>query len=353
MNLPRAAIAAVVVASSGSLEVRADEDHEFIAPTSNSVRSPCPGMNVLANHGYIHRDGKAVDLFGELAQGLEDMFGLAADAHSTAFLQRMLVGGLAVTQKGNRTLVNLDAFSNHVRDASLVKHDAYVEDPQKLFSKTVFQSWIDSCEGESCTMGDVVDAMVARMEETCADNPNPFANPRVLSSFAISKAADVFFYTTLQADPTEDYSLGSTINATELRVFVEENRLPDGFTTRAEAGLPTWSPFAEPAFPEVMARVCTAILTLKAGGCDAIPTGQCEPPPPPAAEGAAAKDGEDDSAVKENSTVVDNAEGEGGGSNEAIVDDTEGGGDDDSAASVAVRGGGLAILAIAALLLGY
>lgn len=31
--------------------------HSFQAPRSNDHRGPCPGLNALANHGYISRDG--------------------------------------------------------------------------------------------------------------------------------------------------------------------------------------------------------------------------------------------------------------------------------------------------------
>jgi hypothetical protein len=31
--------------------------HTFKAPTRNDQRGPCPGLNALANHGYISRDG--------------------------------------------------------------------------------------------------------------------------------------------------------------------------------------------------------------------------------------------------------------------------------------------------------
>ena len=31
--------------------------HEFRAPRPNDLRGPCPGLNALANHGYIARDG--------------------------------------------------------------------------------------------------------------------------------------------------------------------------------------------------------------------------------------------------------------------------------------------------------
>ena len=31
--------------------------HAFKAPSSSDQRGPCPGLNALANHGYIARDG--------------------------------------------------------------------------------------------------------------------------------------------------------------------------------------------------------------------------------------------------------------------------------------------------------
>ncbi|KAJ7848181.1 hypothetical protein B0H14DRAFT_3867300, partial [Mycena olivaceomarginata] len=37
-----------------------DADHPFIAPGPNDMRGPCPGMNTLANHGYISRKYKVL-----------------------------------------------------------------------------------------------------------------------------------------------------------------------------------------------------------------------------------------------------------------------------------------------------
>ncbi|TFK23902.1 aromatic peroxygenase precursor [Coprinopsis marcescibilis] len=36
-----------------------DKDHPFRAPGPNDQRGPCPGLNTLANHGYLPRDGVA------------------------------------------------------------------------------------------------------------------------------------------------------------------------------------------------------------------------------------------------------------------------------------------------------
>ncbi|KAJ7350928.1 Chloroperoxidase [Mycena albidolilacea] len=34
----------------------------WIAPTATNVRSPCPGLNTLANHGYLPRSGKNISV---------------------------------------------------------------------------------------------------------------------------------------------------------------------------------------------------------------------------------------------------------------------------------------------------
>jgi hypothetical protein len=49
--------------------------HAFKAPGQNDQRGPCPGLNALANHGYIARNG--VTSFAEVViainQGLSDL----------------------------------------------------------------------------------------------------------------------------------------------------------------------------------------------------------------------------------------------------------------------------------------
>lgn len=52
------------------------DDRAWIAPTSDAVRSPCPGTNTLANHGFINRNGKGITREA-FQQGFLDAFGLS------------------------------------------------------------------------------------------------------------------------------------------------------------------------------------------------------------------------------------------------------------------------------------
>lgn len=61
-------------------------EHEFIAPTSSDQRGPCPGLNALANHGYINRDG--VTSLVEAAAAINEVWGMGLDIGGVSILAR-------------------------------------------------------------------------------------------------------------------------------------------------------------------------------------------------------------------------------------------------------------------------
>lgn len=69
----------------GSLEKRVGFDpstqlvsttdaHAFVAPGPSDLRGPCPGLNAMANHGYIPHNGVAT--ITQFVQGTYDVFGM-------------------------------------------------------------------------------------------------------------------------------------------------------------------------------------------------------------------------------------------------------------------------------------
>ncbi|KAI7223368.1 Cloroperoxidase [Hortaea werneckii] len=52
-------------------------DHAFKAPSSNDQRGPCPGLNALANHGYINRDG--ITSLIDVTTAIHHVYGMAID----------------------------------------------------------------------------------------------------------------------------------------------------------------------------------------------------------------------------------------------------------------------------------
>ncbi|KZP15387.1 Cloroperoxidase [Athelia psychrophila] len=66
-----------------------DDDHPFQEPASNAQRGGCPGLNIMANYGYIDRSG--VTTATELLWAQQEMLGLAPD------LAAALVGLTAIS----------------------------------------------------------------------------------------------------------------------------------------------------------------------------------------------------------------------------------------------------------------
>ncbi|KAJ3780760.1 hypothetical protein GGU10DRAFT_414681 [Lentinula aff. detonsa] len=63
-------------ASTTSIASR-DEDHTYIRPTfPNDSRAPCPGLNTLANHGYIPRSGRDIS-FLTLVRAIMEVYNIS------------------------------------------------------------------------------------------------------------------------------------------------------------------------------------------------------------------------------------------------------------------------------------
>ncbi|KAJ9477203.1 HEME_HALOPEROXIDASE domain-containing protein [Pseudozyma hubeiensis] len=117
------------------------DEHKFIAPGPNDIRGPCPGLNLLANHGYLNRNGVTT-----LTQGIDainKVFGVAYDlalalnAYAVVFNGNILdltwsIGGPyksqglgALTDVLLGTPGGIDAHNIYEGDASIVRQDYY------------------------------------------------------------------------------------------------------------------------------------------------------------------------------------------------------------------------------------
>jgi hypothetical protein len=97
-----------------------EHDYAYAPPTESDQRAPCPGVNTLANHGYIHRNGLNVSNT-ELLDGFQLAYGLSPEATG------IFLGGIA-NQKNEYGNLDLNRLREHnvlEHDASLVHSDAY------------------------------------------------------------------------------------------------------------------------------------------------------------------------------------------------------------------------------------
>ncbi|KAG2742093.1 Cloroperoxidase [Suillus brevipes Sb2] len=86
--------------------------HDFCPRQAGDVRSPCPALNALANHGYLPRDGKNIGVW-DLVRGLRDGY------HLSTVLACILSFG-AVFMLGQYRCLSLSDLARH----NLIEHNA-------------------------------------------------------------------------------------------------------------------------------------------------------------------------------------------------------------------------------------
>jgi len=95
--------------------------------TDSPVRSPCPGLNNLANHGYLPRSGKNIDI-DTFRVAIKEAFNYDANSLDFAFQQAI---DFKLTTTGNPQTINLDDLTKHDTiefDGSLSRNDFFFGD---------------------------------------------------------------------------------------------------------------------------------------------------------------------------------------------------------------------------------
>ncbi|KAF2676846.1 hypothetical protein K458DRAFT_379372 [Lentithecium fluviatile CBS 122367] len=74
-----------------------EANYPFQAPGPTDQRGPCPGLNTLANHGYIPRNGIAT--IGQINAGTQVLFNMGVDLSSLLATGGAIDGGDIISQK--------------------------------------------------------------------------------------------------------------------------------------------------------------------------------------------------------------------------------------------------------------
>ncbi|KAK0610944.1 Chloroperoxidase [Immersiella caudata] len=112
------------LAANGGREPKGFEWHP---PVSGDVRSPCTGLNNLANHGFLPRSGKNIDI-ETLRVAVKAAFNYDPNTFDNAFQQAV---DFNLTTTGNPNTFNLDDLALHDAiefDGSLSRNDIYFGD---------------------------------------------------------------------------------------------------------------------------------------------------------------------------------------------------------------------------------
>ena len=56
-----------------------DDIGVWMPPLDSDIRGPCPGLNALANHGYLPRDGKNIHVT-DIVTAMDNYLGIAVSS---------------------------------------------------------------------------------------------------------------------------------------------------------------------------------------------------------------------------------------------------------------------------------
>lgn len=201
-------------------------DHAFRAPSSTDQRGPCPGLNALANHGYIHRSG-VVSLIDAVA-GMHQVYNMGVDLALVLAIMGVVWTGNPVSLEpsfsigGNSTAVwnaldnvqgllatpqGIDYSHNFIEaDSSPTRNDLYLTGDAWTMNMTRFQQLYDTVPSTESFAFDVLsDWSARRFQESVETNPNFYYGP---FTGMIARNAGYFFVGRLFANHSQETTEG-------------------------------------------------------------------------------------------------------------------------------------------------
>ncbi|KAJ8081111.1 hypothetical protein PM082_017952 [Marasmius tenuissimus] len=141
--------------------------YPYMAAGPNDSRSPCPGLNTLANHGFLPRNGLNISI-PMILDAAEKAFNFERNILLTA-------GKLGLLTSPNEDTMSLEGLKLHgviEHDASLSREDVAIGDSLH-FNETIFTTLANANPGSdvynTTSAGQV---MKARLADSLARNPN-------------------------------------------------------------------------------------------------------------------------------------------------------------------------------------
>lgn len=204
--------------------------NEWQAPGDGDVRSPCPFINTLANHGLINRNGKDVDLF-EMVTILSETFDNAPPLFQ--FLSDLAVT-LNLTSVDEDGIVRMDidalfAHNKEEHDASFVRSDFYFgEEESKLVDLDLLDALLSvNPDSDVLTREDLMTFQTSRILDSRANNPEVNINEGQATVFS----AQATLFLTLGQDPDL-----VSVQKERIDELLRYERLPQGYVPQAVNG---------------------------------------------------------------------------------------------------------------------
>ncbi|KAH6891630.1 Chloroperoxidase [Coprinopsis sp. MPI-PUGE-AT-0042] len=217
-----------------------DAAHPYRAPRPGDMRGPCPGLNTLANHGYLPRDGIASPR--QIIIAAQEGFNQALSSARTAVYAGHLLNGnleydlLSIGGKTPKTGPNPPApalvagLSQHATfegDASMTRADAFFGD-NVVFNPALFEQF----KNFSMIYGNgffnhtvAAELRYHRIQQSIANNPNfDIRGFRHTTVYGEAALPGVLF--------VDGRATGAAIGQLDLvsaELFFKDNRFPEDF----------------------------------------------------------------------------------------------------------------------------
>ncbi|KAJ6031580.1 hypothetical protein N7540_002312 [Penicillium herquei] len=174
-------------------------EHEFQPPNfeNGDERGPCPGLNALANHGYIPRNG--VVSFANVIIAINEVYGMGVDLATVLAIMGTVWTGNPLSLDpsfsigGRDTGVNnlldnlggllgeprgLDGSHNFIEaDSSNTRDDLYVTGNNYALNMDKFMAWYNMSTDGTFEMDLMAKRAKIRLEESIQTNPNFYYGP--------------------------------------------------------------------------------------------------------------------------------------------------------------------------------
>ncbi|KAF8805489.1 Cloroperoxidase [Phlegmacium glaucopus] len=214
-----------------------DEDHPWRPLQPGDIRGPCPGLNTLASHGWLPRDGIATP--GQIVNAVQEGFNMGNDLAVFITYAAHLVDGnmltnlLSIGGKSDKTgpdppkpaiVGGLNTHAVFEGDSSMTRGDAFFGDNHS-FNETRFDEFSEFSNrfgGGKYNLTVAGEFRHYRIQESIATNPEfSFVSPRYFTAFAESVFPFLFFVDGRVAD--------GQLDLTVARGFFQNSQMPTGF----------------------------------------------------------------------------------------------------------------------------
>ncbi|KAJ2936545.1 heme-thiolate peroxidase, partial [Candolleomyces eurysporus] len=219
-----------------------DDAHPFKAPEEGDIRGPCPGLNTLANHGYLPHNGVATP--SQIIEAVQEGFNME---HGTALFVTYaahLVDGNLVTDLlsiGEKTKLTgpdppapaivggLNTHAVFEGDASMTRADFFFGDNHS-FNQTLFDQFVDFSNrfgGGFYNYTVAAELRFQRIQESIATNPQfSFVSPRFFTAYAESTFPVNFFVDGRSTEKKLDMEAATS--------FIRDGKYPQDFHRAAQ-----------------------------------------------------------------------------------------------------------------------